>query len=55
VLVHKNQAVTPDDVQTAIYKIERGLGHSSLIYDYLEQHPELLRLDRYLDCLLEIF
>ncbi len=52
---HENRTVTPTDVQTAIYQIERGLGHSSLIYDYLELHPELLRLDRYLDCLLEIF
>ncbi|MBI5612289.1 MAG: flagellin lysine-N-methylase [Gammaproteobacteria bacterium] len=49
------RTITPNDVQTAIYKVERGLGHSSLIYDYLELHPELLRLDRYLDCLLEIF
>lgn len=47
-------AIDRADVENAVYKTERRLGHSTLIYAYLDKHPQLLRLDRYADCLLAI-
>lgn len=42
------------DVENWVYKTERRLGHSTLIYSYFDKHPELLRLDHYVECLLDL-
>lgn len=49
------QGVTRADVEEAVYKTERRLFHSTVIYDQLDKQPELLRLDRYLECLAQVY
>lgn len=46
-------AVSWEQLEHVIYKTERRLGHSTLIYAYLDKQPELLRLDQFAECLLE--
>ncbi len=44
-----------EDIMRIVYQTERSLGHSRLIYQNLDNNQELLRLDRYLGCLVDIF
>lgn len=37
-----------------VYKMERRLGHSHFIYSYLDKHPDLLRLETYIDVLATV-
>ncbi len=48
-------AFTPEAVRDVVYKTERGLGHNTLLYDHLEANSGMLQLDRYLDCLVDIY
>lgn len=43
-----------EDIMRIVYQTERSLGHSRLIYRNLDNNQELLRLDRYLECLVDI-
>jgi Fe-S-cluster containining protein len=47
-------ALEAGELVELIYRTERRIGHNTLIYRHLEQNPELLHLDRYLDCLIDI-
>lgn len=46
--------VSWEQLERVIYKTERRLGHSTLIYAYLDKQPELLRLDHFVECLLDL-
>jgi Fe-S-cluster containining protein len=46
--------VTPETLTDIVYRTERGIGHSTLLYKRLNRNSQLLHLDRYADCLLDI-
>jgi len=50
-ICRKNKTITDENVIKAIYKVERLLGHSDTIYEYLDKNPSALRLDYYYRCL----
>lgn len=55
ITAHGQGVLTQDAVRDVVYKTERGLSHNMLLYDHLEANGEMLQLDRYLDCLVDIY
>ena len=46
--------IDENEVKRIIYSVERYLDHNQRIYKILSDHTELLRLDDYLDCVLQL-
>lgn len=47
-------AITEAVIVRTTYRIERKFGHSNFLYSFLEKHPDLLRLDQYLNVLSKL-
>ena len=49
-----NRSITEEQLIGSLYRVERSLTHSWRVYRLLDKNPSALKLDRYMDCLVDV-